>query len=532
MRIFRLSTFLVPVALATLPIFAAPLRTSEVKTPDGVLEGVISADGKVRTFKGIPYAAPPVGPLRWRAPQPPMSWSGVRKAEAYGPRCMQGRIYDDMVFHDAGPSEDCLQLNLWMPATPAAAPLPVMFWIHGGGFAAGASSEPRQDGGNLSKRGVVVVSLNYRLGIFGFFSHPALAAESEHGSAGNYGLLDQVAALQWVKKNIALFGGDPSNVTIFGESAGSSSVSGLVASPLAKGLFQRAIGESGSFLNERRPLKSLAESEDAGRRFAETSLGAATLEALRAKPAAQVLEAALAKGAMRFSPTIDGYFLPKDVPSLYADGVQSHVPLLAGWNADEGSYRTIFGKEEPTPAAWAAKARELFGDQAEAFLKLYPAQTDAQAKRAAQDLAGDQFTAGSTWKWLEMQCATGKSPVYRFHFEQAPPAPAGTPPSTPSRGAYHSSEIEFVFGVLASKDLPWRPVDYKVSELMSAYWSNFAKTGNPNGAGLPEWPVYQSSDGFKTMHFNAASQAAPDRQRERYLFLDGQQNYRSSSVQP
>jgi para-nitrobenzyl esterase len=238
----------------------AQIRYVQLKTADGVLEGVVSADGKVRTFKGIPFAAPPVGPLRWKAPQPPAPWTGVRKASEYGARCMQGSIYSDMIFHDTGPSEDCLYLNLWMPANPGRAKLPVMVWIYGGGYQAGATSEPRQDGGNLSKKGVLVVSMNYRLGIFGFFSHPELAKESGHDSSGNYGLLDQLAALQWVRKNIATFGGDPDNVTIFGESAGSFSVSALVASPLAKGLFQRAIGESGAYLSsETLPLKPRAE---------------------------------------------------------------------------------------------------------------------------------------------------------------------------------------------------------------------------------------------------------------------------------
>src|ERR1035438_4871955 len=223
----------------------AQLRYVEQRTANGVLEGGVSADGKVRPFKGIPYAAPPVGPLRWKAPLPAAAWTGVRPATEYGARCMQAPIYPGMIFHDAGPSEDCLYLNLWMPATPVQPKLPVMVWIYGGGFAAGATSEPRQDGGNLSKKGVLVVSMNYRLGIFGFFSHPALARESGHNAAGNYGLLDQVAALKWVKDNIADFGGDPGNVTIFGESAGSFSVSALMASPLSQGLFRRAIGESG-----------------------------------------------------------------------------------------------------------------------------------------------------------------------------------------------------------------------------------------------------------------------------------------------
>src|ERR1022692_1026940 len=266
------------VLLALLPgiIHAQQIRHVQLRTADGVLEGVVSADGKVRTFKGIPYAAPPVGTLRWRPPQPVSPWAGVRKAADYGARAMQGRIFSDMVFHDDGPSEDCLYLNLWMPADPGRAGLPVMVWIHDGGFVAGSSSEPRQDAGNLSKKGVMVVSFNYRMGVFGFLAHPELARESGRGASGNYGLLDQVAALEWVRRNIAAFGGDPDNVTIFGESAGSEAVSGLVASPLARGLFRRAIGESGALVSASPPMKSLAEAEEAGVRFAQSAFGTAS----------------------------------------------------------------------------------------------------------------------------------------------------------------------------------------------------------------------------------------------------------------
>src|ERR1039457_4016268 len=294
--------------VAAFGVHAQTASHVQLSTANGILEGVVSADGEVRTFKGVPYAAPPVGPLRWKAPQPAAPWTGVRKATGYGARCMQAPIYSDMIFHDSGPSEDCLYLNLWMRATPVQPKLPVMVWIYGGGFAAGATSEPRQDGGNLSKKGVVVVSMNYGLGIFGFFSHPALARESGHNAAGNYGLLDQVAALKWVKDNIADFGGDPGNVTIFGESAGSFSVSALMASPLSQGLFRRAIGESGAYFGDTLRAQLRAETEKAGVEFAKSSLGTDSIEALRAQPAADVLEAASKQGAPRFVPNIDGYF--------------------------------------------------------------------------------------------------------------------------------------------------------------------------------------------------------------------------------
>ncbi len=498
-------------------MLALPLAAADPVTSDkGAVEGTASADSKVRIFKGIPFAAPPVGALRWKAPQPVASWAGVRKAAEFGPRCMQGRIFNDMIFRDAGLSEDCLYLNVWTPAASSQERLPVMVWIYGGGFFAGAASEPRQDGENLARKGVVVVSLNYRLGLFGFFAHPELAQESGHGSAGNYGLMDQVAALQWVRKNIAAFGGDPGNVTIFGESAGSFSVSALMASPLAQGLFQRAIGESGAFFSTTLDLKPLAKAEEDDGKFAE-ALGARTIEALRAKPADELLKAALKQGgAVRFAPDLDGYFLPETAYAIYAAGKQSHVPLLAGWNADEGSFRAIFKSDPPTAANFAKRARELYGDKAAAFLKLYPAATDEQAQRSAQDLAGDQFIAFSTWKWLEMQAATGKSAEYRYEFDQAPPSPAGAV----SRGAYHSAEIEFVFGALASKDLSWRPEDLKLSDLMSSYWSNFAKTGDPNGPGLPRWPAYSADGQYQVMHLSARSSAAADDHRGRYEFLD------------
>jgi para-nitrobenzyl esterase len=498
---------------------AQQVRYVQQRTANGVLEGVVSADDKVRTFKGIPYAAPPVGPLRWKPPQPVHSWKGVRKAVDYGPRCMQGRIYSDMIFHDAGPSEDCLYLNLWMPANPAVAKLPVMVWIYGGGFVAGSSSEPRQDAGNLSKKGVMVVSFNYRLGIFGFFAHPGLAKESGHNATGNYGLLDQVAALEWVKKNIATFGGDPDNVTIFGESAGSFSVSALMASPLAQGLFRRAIGESGAFFGNTLAAKTRAQAEKADVEFAKSELGTASLKALRAVPAEKILEAALKKPHEFFSPDIDGYFLPTDCLSIYADGKQSHVPLLAGWNKDEESYRKFFGKDKPTVANYVEHAKTRFGSKAGAFLKAYPATTDAQAKRAAQDFAGDRFIAYGTWKWIEMQLQTGESPMYRYEFDQTLPLPANAKPGTEPT-APHASEIEYVFRVLSSRNLPWRPEDHEVSDLMASYWTNFAKTGDPNGPDLPHWPEYNSQDGYQVMHLVPKATAASDAHRARYEFLD------------
>jgi para-nitrobenzyl esterase len=507
------TTVLAMAAVLALPLVAA----DQVKTDKGIVEGTASADSKVRIFEGIPFATPPVGALRWKAPQPAPAWTGVKKTTEFGARCMQGRIFGDMGFRDKGPSEDCLYLNVWTPAPPAEGHLlPVMVWIYGGGFAAGASSEPRQDGENLARKGVVAVSFNYRLGVFGFLTHPEMAKESGHDSAGNYGLLDQVAALEWVHRNIAAFGGDPANVTIFGESAGSFSVSALMASPLSQGLFERAIGESGAFFGTTLGLKTDAQAEEGDVKFAE-SLGAKTIEALRAIPADDLLKASLKQGMIRFSPVIDGYFLPEDAASIFAAGKQSHVPLLAGWNRDEGTYHAIFKQNAPTVENFVKFAHETYGDKAAAFLKVYGAANDEQAKRAAQDLAGDQFIGFSTWKWIEEQAATGKSPVYRYEFDDAPPSPTG---ADGPRGAYHSSEIEFVFEQLASKDLPWRPQDKKLSDTMSSYWTNFAKTGDPNGPGLPKWPAYNAADGYQVMHLSASPHAAPDEHRGRYEFLD------------
>src|SRR6516162_6248253 len=409
---------------------APVLRHVQVRVADGVLEGVVSADDQVRTFKGIPYATPPVGPLRWKPPQPVQPWTGVRSAVDYGPRPMQGRIFDDMVFHDDGPSEDCLYLNIWMAEHHGSGKLPVMVWIYGGGFAAGATSEARQDGGNLSKKGVIVVSFGYRLGVFGFLAHPELTGESEHNASGNYGLLDQVAALQWVKTNIAAFGADPDNITIFGESAGSFSVSGLMASPLSQGLFQRAIGESGAFFGDTLPTRSLAGAEVAGEKFMESAFYAHSLKDLRALPAKYLLRAAMKRPWEYFRPDIDGYFLPTNCLAIYTAGQQSHVALLAGWNHDEGSSWDYFTNDAPTLKNYVKRADAFFGTNAGKFLAVYPATTDSQARRAAQDFAGDRFIGYCTWKWLELQLQTGRSPVYRYKFEQTLPLPANAKPGT------------------------------------------------------------------------------------------------------
>ncbi len=512
------------VALMTM-VGAAGTAAAQVKTTGGLVQGTTVANTAIRVFKGIPYAAPPVGDLRWQAPKPVVPWQGVRDATAFGAACLQGKIFGDISFENV--SEDCLTLNIWTPAKTARERLPVMVWIHGGGFQAGAGGENRHDGEAFARKGVVLVTINYRLGIFGFFAHPALTRESGHNSSGNYGMLDQVAALRWVQGNIAAFGGDPRNVTIFGESAGSFAVSALMASPLAKGLFAKAIGESGAFFTTgggTLATPSLASSERQGMKFG-TSIGASSLAELRAKSGQDLLQAAM-KAQPWFAPNIDGYFLPEDVYAIYASGRQAHVPLLAGWNADEIRSSVTLRKDKPTPESFAAELRKRFGDQGDAFLKAYPATTAAEAIESAAALASDSFIGYATWKWIEMQLQTGKSPVYRYSFDRKIPVEPGqkvngVPATSQDIGARHAGEIEYVFGALelSLPKVPWEPVDRKLSDAMTTYWANFARTGDPNGAGLPKWPRYHATT-RRVLHLDQTIRDEPDTTRERYELLD------------
>jgi para-nitrobenzyl esterase len=512
-----------PLILSTMlvtPLIAHGASSSlQVATDSGVVEG--RQDGPVRSFLGIPYAQPPVGDLRWRAPLPPAKWTDVRKVTEFGARCVQAPVYDDMVFRDPGGDENCLFLNVWTPAKTPSAKLPVLVWIHGGGFVAGASSEPRQDGTKLSQQGVVVVSMNYRLGIFGFFVHPDLAKESGRNAAGNYGLLDMIASLQWIRGNIGSFGGDPDNVTIFGESAGSFAVSDLMASPLAKGLFHKAMGESGgAFSKTGLTLETRAAREEKDSKFASAAFGVKTVAELRSLPAQKLLDATWKSGRhddhSSFDPVVDGYFLPETVAAIFAAGKQNDVPLLAGWNRDEGSLSTELAPNQTGLEKLKATAQEDFGGKAADFLKLYPAENDAQALRSLDDYAGDRFIAWSTWKWIEAQATTGRQPVYRYRFDLAPPSD----PKTPQMGAYHSAEIEYVFGQLDSKaHMDWRASDRHLSEQMQKYWANFARSGDPNGAGLAKWPSYSSAEGWQVMFLDEKSAARRDQLRPRYLFL-------------
>ena len=540
-----LSTIAVAIgATAIQPSFAA----DRVKTANGILETTVPPSGAVRSFKGIPFAQPPVGSLRWREPLPPRNWKGVRNADQFGPRCMQRTSPGaDYWFRSNGMSEDCLYLNVWTPAKSRDEKLPVLVYIFGGGFQNGDGSEPRYDGENMARTGMVAVSVNYRTNIFGFFVHPELTKESPHHAAGNYGLLDQVAALLWVQKNIAAFGGDPKRVTIAGESAGSISVSGLMASPLSRGLIAGAIGESGAMTSSL-PPQPLAELEQNGVKFGAAA-GAGTLAALRAMTAEQIQDAAAKAQGLRFSTALDGYFLPKSVTAIFEAGEQAKVPLLAGSNTQEQSARSVLGEGDPTPETLADAIRRFYGDNAGGILKAYAATTTDQVYEAATHLASARFVGFSTWKWTELQMKTSGKPVYRYLYARPRPAylgmpgesgPAGAAPAqgggrnrAPGRGAQlpagprgasHSAEIQYAMGNLdLDKRYTWEPADYQVSKVMQAYFVNFVKTGNPNGPGLPEWPAY-CPDNYERMRIDVESHAEPEAHRDRYLALDAASN--------
>ena len=484
-----------------------------VKTAQGKVHGKTINSGKVRAWLGLPYAAPPVNDLRWKAPQPVPKWSAVKDASQYAAHCAQNHVFDDMVFQDNGPSEDCLYLNVYAPATESAkSKLPVMFWIHGGGFSGGGSNEPRHNGDFLPLKDVVLVTINYRLGVFGFLATEDLAKEA-NGAAGNYGLLDMVAALQWVKANIKDFGGDRANVTIFGESAGSFAVSTLMASPAAQGLFQKAIGESGgAVVKATLPYESLSTREAKDAKWVAT-LNVKSLADLRALSTQAILDAAKKPG-VGFAPDVDGKVLTEPVGDTFTAGKQAHIPLLAGWNADEGNFMAMRGMSS---AQWKELAQKNFPDRSAEFLKLYPGDTDAQALRSAIDFGSDQFIAYGTWAWLELQRKTAaNAPVYRYHFELA-----ATPSKYhPGTFAFHSDDIEYVFGTLDTRP-GWnvRPEDRTLSEQVMTYWTNFAKTGDPNGAGVPNWPKYNDA-GYPLIHLDTTVTAAPDTTRPRYEFLE------------
>jgi para-nitrobenzyl esterase len=518
---------------------AIHLMTSPVTTTAGKVSGAFDEAAGVYRFKGIPFAAPPVGELRWKAPHPVPRWSGVRPALHFGPRAMQLPVFGDMNFRSNGMSEDCLYLNIWTPDPSPAARLPVLVYFYGGGFIAGDGSEPRYDGTQMARRGIVAVTVNYRLNIFGFFAHPELSAESPQHSSGNYGLLDQHAALCWVHENIAAFGGDPDRVTIAGESAGAMSVNAQMLSPLSKGLIVGAIGSSGGI--GALPPVSLEEAEQRWLAFAK-SLGASSLAELRAMPAERLLKATATMTPREFPIVVDGWFFPRSPLAMLVAGEQARVPLMIGWNSEEMNYRALLGEQAPTPENYAAVVRALYGEQADEVLRLYPGETPEQVEQSATDLAGDRFLVYSTWKWADEHRKAG-CPVYRYYYTHPrppmvpemgdavaglaggvirdPDAAAQAIAMPPAKGAVHSADIEYALGNLATNRVyAWTEEDEQVSALMQGYYANFITNGNPNGPGLPRWPRLDEGDEEQYMVWDVHPQVRVERNRARYAFHD------------
>ena len=477
-----------PLVLSLLTIGALSAAVNEpVRLESGLLSGAAGKNAEVRVFRGIPFAAPPVGNLRWHSPQPPAHWEGVRAGDAFGPICMQAA--GGRGGRSGGPApkmgEDCLYLNVWTAAKSAGDKRPVLVWLHPGGFSTGSGSQPGFDGEALAKKGLVVVTINYRLSVFGFFAHPELTQESDRHASGNYGLMDQVAALQWVQKNIAAFGGDPKRVTIDGDSAGATSVGDLVVSPQARGLFHRAIAESGGAIGlSVNPMRKLADAEQAGVRAAE-SLGTKSLAELRAKPAEAVMAGIRGVGNV----IIDGWFLPEDPGAIFAEGKQNDVPTLVGSNKDEG---TFFLQKGPADR-FLENTRRRFGDLADTFLKLYPAGSDDEAY-ASQLAAFRDELAFVMRNWAQLQSKAGKSKAFLYYFTREPPVAE----AARNLGATHGAEAQYVFENLAP-GRPWTDLDRQLADTISSYWVNFATTGDPNGKGLPRWPVYDDKKSDRPM---------------------------------
>jgi para-nitrobenzyl esterase len=476
-----------------------------IRTDAGLVSGAAGTSADVRVFKGIPFAAPPVGNLRWRAPQPVTAWDGVRKADQFGPRCMQGGGGGG---RQGGPpaqpmAEDCLYLNVWSAAAAASERRPVIVWSYGGAFTGGAGSLPQYDGEAMARKGVVFVTYNYRLGPFGFFAHPELTKESGQNASGNYGVMDLVAALTWVQKNIAAFGGDPSRVTLMGESAGGGLTQAVVASPQGKGLFIRAISQSAPVRIER--MATLAQAEQAGR-DAAAKINAASLADLRSRSADEIQ-----KGMPGGRPMVDGWYLPQDAWTLIMDGRHNDVDVLLGSNKDEGAF-PFFGVPSGDAAKFTGQVRQRFGPQADAFLKLYPAGSDAESN-ASQLAAFRDEVAWNMRNWAAAQATSGRRKAYLFYFTHEPPAPAGQT----SRGASHTAEIPYTFN---NPSPTWTAADRALADTMSSYWVNFAAKGDPNGSGLPTWPAYVPRTSERHMTFGAKVEAAPALDAGRVAIFD------------
>jgi para-nitrobenzyl esterase len=485
------------------------MLTPELKLPAGSIRGVERDSRGVLAFKGIPYAAPPVGALRWRPPQDPAPWSGVRDATVVGNPCI-GAPMPMPVLRELtrNQSEDCLTLNVWTPAQSAQARLPVMVWIHGGGFEFGASTFFSCAGNHLSAEGAVVVGMNYRLGVFGFLSHPQL--DREGTASGNFGLQDMIKALHWVQSHVALFGGDPDNVTLFGESAGSHAVGMLMASPLARGLFHRAIGQSGAFWDTLHgSMNSQAEAQHRGQQLMDT-LGVSTVAELRAVPALQLNRLTawnflLNPAVKAFFPNVDGYVLPDYPATIFEQGKQLDIPVLGGWCRDEHAFFMSHALPHGTPKAFRTAAARQFGEARMAdFLAVYPASDRKSAKRSAELLVGDLLISQQTWAWLGTHSATATSKVFVYNYEYSSPY---------SPRPVHCADLAFVFGSVDESYIPSKaaagPADRELSAVMRRYWVNFARTGDPNDGELPQWPAYRGG-GSHIMHFGATVAAAPE----------------------
>lgn len=505
---------------------------------NGVIEGFFDTKENLQMFLGVPFAKPPIGDLRWKTPQPLDNWKGVLSTKKFGPRAVQAPVFGDMSFRSDGMSEDCLYLNVWSPAKRNTKNLPVLVYFYGGGFVAGDGSEPRYDGANMAKKGIVVVTVNYRLNIFGFFAHPELTKETSYKGSGNYGLLDQNAGLKWVKKNIAAFGGDPNKITIAGESAGSISVSAHMASPLSRDLIAGAIGESGAAINPTLFPVPLLEAEKTGSEFAKTA-GYNTLAELRAASTREVYEIYVDSKRFGFPTVIDNYFYPKSLPEIFKAKEQAKVPLLLGWNSAEIPGMAFMQGAPYTEENYVKKIKESYPDRAEEMLKLYPYGNQKEIEMSATQIASDRFIAYSTWKWFDLHRKTSGKPVYRYLYSKLRPPlvdqnkvsglAGGTmekgdaAPKMPEPvGAPHACEIEYCMGNLhLVKDYAWTKDDYKVSEVMQQYFANFIIKGDPNGEKLPEWPAADANDTTPpVMVIDVESKSVDAQNDARYAFWD------------
>ncbi len=479
---------------------ASVANSTEVQTTGGLISGVASSDGAVTTFKGIPYAAPPVGTLRWRAPKPAAPWTGIRKADRFGASCMQGPNSEFLPWtkefmYVTPVSEDCLFLNIWTPKASASGKLPVLVFIHGGAFTSGSGDVPVYDGSQLARTGMVIVTINYRVGALGFLAHPELTAESEHHSSGDYGLLDQIAALQWVKENIQHFGGDTSHLAIAGQSAGAMSVADLLASPLAKNLFSAAIADSG-IGGRGVPIAKLAEAEKTGLAFA-AGKKADSIAALRALPAQELVMKP--NEHSQFGPIVDGWVVPDYPMALTTRPGDNDVPVITGFQENDFH---LTSQSATTTEDYEKRARQAYGSMADEFLKLYPASSPDEIKHAEAATGHDRMKAGM-FLWASQRSTTHKSPVYIYYFDRAVPWPAH-----PEFGAFHSGELPYTFGNLKIFDRPWEPVDFQISKMMMAYWKNMAATGNPNGNSAPKWTAVSGAKP-SVMRLGATSQPIP-----------------------